>query len=373
VPLSDAVADAKAAGKVAVISLPSFYSDFAGRRDGKKDYKSASRDVRNLIEQAERAGADGIILDLRTNGGGSLDEAVDLAGLFFRAGPVVQVRQAQGDIRVLRSSNARAFYQGPLVVLVSHYSASASEIVAAALQDHRRAIVVGDRLTHGKGTVQNLRHLDEYFRFSPQMKDVAVGSLKCTVAKFYRINGGSTQNKGVNPDIILESFADHMQLGERYLPHVLPWDSINALPVKPEIDVHPYLPVVRQRSEQRLAQNDSYQLLRQEIQRFAERRQQKTLPLEKNQRLALQKEDELWAQRIRQLTGRSSPAELENELATETDTVAPDADAADLVLNEALLVMADLICMQAYGQNLTAAAPPPDEDRQVLETQLPAP
>jgi carboxyl-terminal processing protease len=335
-------------GRVALLTLPSFYLDFEGRRDGTENYASCTRDIQRLIETATKEPLDGIILDLRGNGGGALDEAVRLAGFFFDRGPVVQVRDQRGTVKKREDTEAGALYGGPLIVLVDKLSASASEIVAAALQDHGRAVVVGESSTHGKGTVQTVYGLDRQLGQSDLFKDQRGGSVKFTIQKFYRVNGGSTQVKGVVPDLGVPSFTDYMELGEAALPHVLAWDSIEPLETSREVDVAPWIPELKQRFAARLQASPDFASLRQDIERYAERRKLKELPLNLEKRRAFQKEEEQWAKKMREQSHkRKAPAG-----AGQTDgTPGPD-----LVLDETVRVMADMIALQRGLLTLPAAA-----------------
>ena len=198
--------------RIGVIDIPTFYIDFQGRMENRPDYRSTTRDVRRLISELQRDGVDGLIIDLRNNGGGSLEEAISLTGLFIPVGPVVQVRGPRGHISIERDRDPEVLYGGPLTVLTNRLSASASEIFAGAIQDYGRGLVVGGQ-TFGKGTVQSLRPLSE-------------GQLKITQAKFYRVSGDSTQNQGVIPDILFPSLFDNDKIGESSLPQALPWDTI---------------------------------------------------------------------------------------------------------------------------------------------------
>ncbi len=202
---------------VGVIDLPAFYGE-GGVNDEAKGF-STSKDVEELLEKLKKMGVKGIILDLRRNGGGFLNEAVDLAGLFIKTGPVVQVRDATGRTNQLRDENPKLVWTGPLIIMVSRLSASATEIVAGALQNHQRAIIVGDKSTHGKGTVQAVYHLEN---FDPQQKSAA----KVTVQKWYAPNGDSIQVKGVHSDIVLPSAYDYMEIGEEYKDYAMKWDAI---------------------------------------------------------------------------------------------------------------------------------------------------
>jgi carboxyl-terminal processing protease len=208
------------------IDLPTFYHDFNNPRG-----RSSSSDLAKEIERLKAAKVGGIILDLRNNGGGALDDAVKMAGLFFKQGPVVQVRDGRNQINVLRDTDEDIAWNGPTVVMINGFSASASEIVAAALQDYGRAVVVGTDTSFGKGTVQTLVDLDGYLPQSYQdMRPI--GTLKMTIQKFYRVNGGSTQFRGVVPDILIQDAYANLEMGEKSLDHALPYDSVKALQVE---------------------------------------------------------------------------------------------------------------------------------------------
>ena len=209
--------------KIGVIVLPSFYLDFEGEKQNASNYASTTKDVTRIINELNKEQVEGIIVDLRENGGGSLEEAVNVSGLFTGMGPVVQVSNAMGGKMVLKDENYPMLYRGPLVVLVNRYSASASEIFAAAIQDYGRGLIVGDR-TFGKGTVQSIVTLQR--PFSMFMKQPDLGQLKLTVAKFYRISGGSTQHIGVLPDILLPSLIDPDVVGEDTYTSSLPWTTV---------------------------------------------------------------------------------------------------------------------------------------------------
>lgn len=215
--------------KVAVITLPSFYYDFAGAQKGEKNFSSTTRDVRRLIENFKADTIDAVVLDLRNNGGGSLLEAINLTGLFIKSGPVVQVRNSDGSIKVEQDYDNSVTWSGPLAVLVNRFSASASEILAGAIQDYKRGIIIGEN-TFGKGTVQNVIDLGQYIAL-PNGK--RVGQVKLTLAKFYRINGSSTQLKGVKPDIEFPSIYADKEYGEEASKYALAWDQINTSRFEP--------------------------------------------------------------------------------------------------------------------------------------------
>lgn len=208
--------------KLGVITLPSFYMDFEAYQKGDPNYTSTTRDVQKLLTELKAEKVDGVVLDLRNNGGGSLMEAIDLTGLFIKGGPVVQVKNSANRIEVQNDENPTIAYNGPLIVLTNRFSASASEIFAGAIQDYNRGVVVGES-TYGKGTVQTIVQLN---RFLDEKEPV--GDLKLTLQKYYRVTGSSTQNKGVTPDIQLPSALDPTQFGESSSPSALPWDEIKG-------------------------------------------------------------------------------------------------------------------------------------------------
>jgi len=210
--------------KIGVIDLPSFYFDYDGMRRGDPNFASTSNDVKRILQSFDSSKVDGVVIDLRGNGGGFLNEAIELTGLFIKDGPVVQVRNSNGSVKVERDMDSSIYYDGPLAVLVDGFSASASEIFAAAIQDYGRGVVLGTQ-TYGKGTVQNIIQLDRMF---PRSKE-KFGQVKLTVAKFYRINGGSTQNAGVLPDIVFPSRWKHSEIGESSQKNALLWDEINPV------------------------------------------------------------------------------------------------------------------------------------------------
>ena len=236
------------------IKVPSFYRDYSG-----KTGRNVTDDMRAELRRLSKAGIAGLILDLRNNGGGSLTDAVSMTGLFIETGPVVQVRNGSGSIRVMRDDDRSVEYDGPLVVLVNRFSASASEILAGALQDYGRALIVGDEHTHGKGTVQQMLDLDRYLRLRGMEKYLPLGAVKVTIQKFYRISGESTQEKGVTPDIVLPSRLDGLESGEKYLDYALPWDHIQSA------DYHRWeqggynLPQLRQHSAARVSGDKEFQ------------------------------------------------------------------------------------------------------------------
>ena len=209
--------------KLGVITLPQFYMDFEGYQKGDPNYTSTTRDVQKLVKELQAENIDGIVLDLRNNGGGSLTEAIDLTGLFIKNGPVVQVKNSANKIETLTDDNPSLLYNGPLVVLTNRFSASASEIFAGAIQDYHRGVIVGES-SYGKGTVQTVINLNRFIN-DPNNQ---VGELKITFQKFYRVTGSSTQHKGVTPDIKFPTALSPEQFGESSSPSALPWDEIKG-------------------------------------------------------------------------------------------------------------------------------------------------
>ena len=210
------------------LRIPSFYRDFVAQSNGKES-RNVSDDTIAELTKLKRQKIGGLVLDLRNNGGGALTDAVQVSGLFIPTGPIVQVKDAQGTIRVLEDEDPDVVYGGPLIVLVNQFSASASEILAAALQDYGRAFIIGGEHTHGKGTVQAMMDMNKNLPLFHLQKYDDLGALKLTIQKFYRVNGGSTQYKGVEPDLVLPSIFDYLETGEKYLDYSLPWDQVDHI------------------------------------------------------------------------------------------------------------------------------------------------
>lgn len=249
--------------KYGVVSIPAFYIDFAAARKGDANYKSTTRDVKKLITELKKQKIDGLIIDLRNNGGGSLQEAVELTGLFIKSGPVVQVRDATGNTGSEIDKNPELFYDGDLVVLVNRFSASASEIFAAAMQDYGRGVVIGEK-TFGKGTVQNMVGLNEFIKID----DKQLGEVKLTIAKFYRVTGSSTQHKGVIPDIEFPGVYDGDEFGEDASPYALPWDQIASVPFERVNLYTERVEKFKRLHSQRMTASKEYQYLLEDIQQF---------------------------------------------------------------------------------------------------------
>lgn len=265
--------------KIGVITIPKFYTDFDGSRNGDENSKSTVTDVRALLEELKTEQVDGVIIDLRNNGGGALSEAIDVTGLFIETGPVVQVKNTDGLVEVGADVDPSLVYSGPLAVMVNRYSASASEIFAAAIQDYGRGIVVGEQ-TYGKGTVQNLIDLNRVARSSTNK----YGQLKLTIAKYYRINGGSTQNLGVIPDIAFPSYVDPSEFGESSQVSALPWDQIDSANYQLYSNLNKFLPELLSLSEQRMIADIEFQFLVEDINEYKESRNDNYVSLNAEQR-----------------------------------------------------------------------------------------
>ncbi len=274
--------------RIGVIVIPTFYLDFNALNSGKKDFKSTTRDVMNLLNQLKDAKVDGIIIDLRDNGGGSLQEADMLTGLFIDQGPIVQIRDAGNKIEKLYDNDPQIYWDGPLAVVVNRLSASASEIFAGAIQDYGRGIIIGED-TFGKGTVQSLVNLD-------------YGQLKLTSAKFYRISGASTQHRGIVPDIQYPSLYDKTKIGESSLEQALPWDTIRGIPHRDFSDLKPYLPRLKDTHLKRMATDPDYTYLREMLELTAKIRSKTEISL--NRTVRMQEQQQVRKKRL----------ELENSL-----------------------------------------------------------
>jgi carboxyl-terminal processing protease len=302
-----------------VIRLPAFYASMSIDDPRHPEYRSAAKDVQTILHSLQTNGVEGVILDLRNNGGGSLMEAIRMTGLFIRSGPTVQVRERH-SIRVLPDRDPRLAYAGPLVVLVNRLSASASEIVAGALQDYGRALVVGGEKTHGKGTVQTIVSLG---------RDARLGSLRVTTASYYRISGSSTQLRGVAPDILVPSPFDFMKLGEDALPNPIPWSAVMPTRFVPVADLDGIKPQLRAASEARRRKSERFGAYQKLLDRIKAINDAEELPLDLEGRLALARSE-------RDL------AELQESLIPEPDSDESDkGEQADLVLEEALQILAD--------------------------------
>jgi carboxyl-terminal processing protease len=329
--------------KLGVVRLPEFYADMKSNR---ADARSASRDVVAILGDLQKQGVEGIILDLRGNGGGSLAESVTLTGAFIESGPVVQVKD-QRRLQILSDPDPSTVYNGPLIVLVNRLSASASEILAAALQDYGRALIVGDSKTHGKGTVQTLATLSESLR-SLRAATNDLGSIKLTTASFYRIAGGSTQLNGVKPDIIIPSPMDQMEVGEEFLPHALAWTEVYQAFYDPVRDFGPLLPALRDASAKRREKDPAFAAFGQLVSRVAERQKTSSISLNYEGRLALARSEKDLEKQLKEQ--EADPAEPVSE---GTAKKGPDP-----ILKETLNILSDLISSTSHTGPLTASADP---------------
>jgi len=317
---------------VGVINVPSFYQDFEAKSSGEKDYRSTTRDVRRLIEELKTEKMDALVMDLRGNGGGHLTEATALSGLFIPAGPIVQLRETGGRVEVLDDPEPAIAWDGPLIVLVDRFSASASEIFAGAIQDYGRGIIVGQQ-TYGKGSVQNLYPLDRY-ALGP---DPGFGQLTVTIGKYYRVTGESTQHRGVQPDISMPTAISTEEVGESTRESALPWDRIRPVDFGKASQWAQAVPALAQSHERRIADDADFKSLLADLDSFERVRTQKKLSLNLKTRAAEREQlerDRLARENARRAAHGMQPIE---KLADLTGSDAPDA-----VLAEAAEIAADL-------------------------------
>jgi carboxyl-terminal processing protease len=320
---------------VGVINVPSFYQDYNAKAAGEKEYRSTTRDVRRLITELKQENVDGLIIDLRGNGGGHLTEATALSGLFIPSGPVVQLRETGGRVEVLDDPEPNVSWDGPLVVLVDRFSASASEIFAAAIQDYGRGIVVGQQ-TYGKGSVQNLYPLDRY-ALGP---DPGFGQLTVTIGKYYRVTGESTQNRGVQPDITMPSAISTEEVGESTRDSALPWDRIRPVEFGRDSSLGRTVLALEQAHERRVSQDPDFRSLVADLASFERLRAQKTLSLNLKQRIA--EREQMDKERLARENERRQARGL-TALATLTEL--NGAEPPDAVLAETAEIAADLTGM----------------------------
>ena len=260
---------------IGLVTIPSFYQDYQARSKGEAKYRSTSEDVKKLVHSLLEIGIDALVIDLRGNSGGLLTEATALTGLFIDDGPVVQLKDTRNKIEIVEDPISGSVYEGPLAVIVDRYSASASEIFAAAIQDYSRGIVVGQQ-TFGKGTVQNLYHLDRYSRFQSKK---GFGQLTLTIGKFYRVSGQGTQNKGVIPDIRLPSFIDEEVVGEDTKKNTLPWDKIMSLEYDSDLSFHQSIEKLKKNFAEKSKENLPLLFLQEDIDQITEQNKQTKLSL----------------------------------------------------------------------------------------------
>ena len=318
--------------RIGVITVPSFYQDFAARSKGEEDYTSTSRDVTRLIEEFRaEGGIDGLVMDLRANGGGHLSEATELSGLFIERGPIVQLREGRGTIQELPDPSPTAVYNGPLAVLVDRYSASASEIFAAAIQDYDRGVIVGQQ-TFGKGTVQNLFPLDRLMRGTDN------GQLTLTIGKYYRVTGDSTQHRGVIPDVELPSMVDTATVGESSRDTALPWDRIQPARFRGQGSLDTEIAELRAHQQARAVGDPEWSYLLSDIAAVKEIAAQKSVSLNLEARVA--ENERLEQGRLARENARRAALGL--EALTDVEQL-EDAETSDaILLRQAALVVAEL-------------------------------
>lgn len=361
---------------IGVITLPSFYEDIDAARKGDKDYRSATRDLAALLVQLKAQKMDGLLVDLRNNGGGSLREAVTLTGLFVGKVPVVQTRGAKGDVTVGRNVDTGVAWDGPLGVLINRASASASEIFAAAIQDYGRGLIIGEP-SFGKGTVQTVANLDQLAR-NPKP---TYGELKMTIAQFFRVNGGTTQLRGVTPDIGFPPTSDAARFGEASFGNALPWTRIEPADYAPVGDLKAQLPVLLAWHERRVQRDPGFQSLLEDIARVQELRKKNVISL--NEVVRRQER----ATQAKRLTARlaadgatasqagsnalADDGLLFNERKLGPDIAAEKARAAvkDVILNEAVSILSDSVTLQ---QGISSVAAGGSSTAPVVVMALPA-
>jgi carboxyl-terminal processing protease len=325
--------------KVGVIDIPLFYRDFEGAQHKEKEFSSTTRDVQKLIQELQSENVDGIVIDLRNNGGGSLTEAVSLTGLFINRGPVVQVKEVQGEVEVQSDNDASIAYDGPMAVMVNKFSASASEIFAAAIQDYKRGVIVGEQ-TYGKGTVQTLINLNEWVPKETEQ----LGQVKLTVAKFYRINGSSTQLKGVMPDLELPTAFKANEYGEGSQPAALPWDQIASSRYEVTSNINEkVLAKLKDKHSQRLKSEEDLKNLVKTLDEFKKARENKIVSLQESKRKIEREDAEKKRAAMKQL---GEDADEEDEDAPKTAETNKEAKKKkDIYLNETGKILVDLIVM----------------------------
>ncbi|WP_459554549.1 carboxy terminal-processing peptidase [Lacunimicrobium album] len=268
--------------KIGVVDIPSFYRDFSGAQAGTADFKSTAVDVSKVLEDFRKQNVELVVVDLRNNGGGALTEAIDVSGLFIDRGPVVQVKEQSGRVKSHDDEAPGVAWNGPMVVICNRLSASASEIFAGVIKDYHRGIIVGDMTTHGKGTVQNVMPVNNQMFSMFQAKDR--GALKLTIQQFYRVNGESTQNRGVRSDVVLPSLTDHMDLGESFLENALDFSRVpEAVYQKLAFVTEPIISQLAKLSQDRISKDPKFEEVNQAIARYLEVKNRKTVSLNEEQ------------------------------------------------------------------------------------------
>lgn len=353
--------------RIGVIKLPAFYQDFEGRRSRDGEYTSATRDVARLLAELRADNVDGVVLDLRSNGGGSLNEAIELTGLFIDKGPVVQVRESGGRISVEADRTPGVAWDGPLAVLINRGSASASEIFAGAIQDYGRGLVIGET-SFGKGTVQNIVPLDRW----PASEGDRYGHVKLTIAQFFLPGGSSTQNRGIVPDLAFPVTVDASEFGESTYDNALEWRQIAAVPHQRYGDFTPLLPKLKALHDQRVAQDHEFRWWSEDVAEFRAEREKKYVSLNEAERRAERDRDE--AKRTRRQEERRAlglaldplaDASTDDGLQASERNVAEDAarekaaeKRPDPLLHESAAILADAVRLLDQDRRLSAQVLP---------------
>jgi carboxyl-terminal processing protease len=333
--------------KIGYITIPKFYRDFNDRAG-----RNVTDDTRKEIDRLNKEGVDGLIIDLRNNGGGALEDARMISGLFIEKGPIVQVKANTGNPDILVDTDPKIDFQKPTIVLINRFAASASEIVAAALQDYNRAVIVGGEFSHGKGTVQAVVDLDGYV--SPMAKSYSpLGALKITIQKFYRVNGSSTQYKGVTPDIILPDQFSHLESGEKFLDYSIPWGEVKAVKFekwKPKYDVKK----LRQASLERVKKNEKFKHLMDSIKWYKEQKEKSKRSLvasdfEKERKMiremadVFKKEEENRSLMVKDLSPNAKDKAQMEKFEEFSKTLKKDA-----VIEESMMIMNDMLKVSKF-------------------------
>ncbi len=349
------VKEGNAVRRIGVITLPAFYEDFDARQKGDKNYRSASRDVAKLLGELKQDKVDGVLVDLRNDGGGSLAEAINLTGLFIGKGPVVQQRNASGAVKVERDEIPAPLWTGPLGVLINRGSASASEIFAAAIQDYGRGVIIGEP-SFGKGTVQTVVDLDQLVH-NPKPK---FGELKFTVAQFFRVNGGTTQLRGVTPDISLPGLFDPEAFGESSFDNALPWSEVKAANFKPWEDMKALLPQLQRLHDTRVQNDPEFQDFVKDVADLKAQREKPDISLNEAER---RKELDAEENRLKSRGQFNDGVDVVKDDGLQSDERSLNADMAidkarksakDILQNEAASIVADLAGLQPDMPNTVA-------------------
>lgn len=319
--------------KIGVIDIPKFYNDFEGNRNGDSNSKSTTKDVKKIIDSLKIENIDGLVIDLRDDGGGSLQEAIELTGLFIKDGPVVQVKNSDGNVDIATDPDPGIFYDGPLTVLVNRFSASASEIFAGAIQDYERGFVLGEQ-TYGKGTVQNLIDLN---RLSSK-KNNDLGQIKITIAKFYRINGGSTQNLGVVPDISYPTIIDPEDFGESSEPSALPWDEISSANFHKFSNIKKYINTLSEKHQKRIAESKDFNKLINDVEEYKINKNKTAISLNEEIR-KIEKEKE----KLKELNSDNNATDETQIL--EDEVPIKNEKSKDYILDETAKILTDFILL----------------------------